>query len=69
MKLHPVESSNISALGYDEKTGELHVKFNSGTQYAYAGVPLDTYEELIQAESIGSFFYHHIKGKYGGRKA
>jgi hypothetical protein len=62
-----VTSSNIDAIGYDEKTKELHVKFAaSGKTYSYPGVDSDLHRRLLGSESVGSFFHRHIKGKFDG---
>ena len=36
MKLQPVESSMIKAVGYDETTSTLEVVFNSGKTYSFS---------------------------------
>jgi hypothetical protein len=55
MKLKVVESSMIHAVGYNSKTRELEVVFNSGKAYVYEGVPPKTYKELMAAGSKGQF--------------
>lgn len=57
-----VESSNISSVGHDGET--LFIRFNSGITYRYENVPNIVYELMIEAESVGKFFHHHIKGKF-----
>jgi len=59
-----VESSNINMMGYDAVTMELHVKFNSGTEYVYSGIGADVYGGLMRAPSKGKFLAAEIKGKY-----
>ncbi|HEV7798569.1 MAG TPA: KTSC domain-containing protein, partial [Pyrinomonadaceae bacterium] len=39
MKLTPVKSSMLRAVGYDRKVHELEVVFNSGDAYRYEKVP------------------------------
>lgn len=60
----PVKSSNIDAIGYDEATGNLQVKFTHGGHYMYHGVHRSLFQQLTKAPSIGSFFHTHIKGKH-----
>ena len=61
MKRTEVESSNISAIGYDEKDETLEIEFRrSKAVYQYKDVPLPIYEELMEAESHGAFFNEHI---------
>ena len=57
-------SSQILAAGYDITTRILQIRFTSGAEYQYSGVPPELYEKLLAAESAGSFLHKHIKGKY-----
>jgi len=66
MKMVPVVSSNISAIGYEN--GTLHIRFHSGGLYAYHKVPANVYQALMNAASHGSYFVAHIKGRYGDTK-
>ncbi|MBA7590381.1 hypothetical protein ES708_32497 [subsurface metagenome] len=59
-----VESSNIKKVGYAAALEELHIKFNSGTEYAYLEVPPEVFDALIGAPSKGKFLNAEIKGKY-----
>lgn len=67
MKMHPVESSMIGAIGYDEATRTLHILFNSGKTYAYADVPAEVFAAFLAAESKGVFFRSEIDGCYDYR--
>jgi hypothetical protein len=64
--LTPVVSSNIKAVGYDPGTKELTVQFRSGSTYRYDGVPATTYADLIDADSIGSFFHSNVRNAFVG---
>lgn len=60
-------SSNIDILGYDRESETLYVEFHSsGTVYSYAGVKESTFDMLVNADSVGSFYARHIKGTYTG---
>ena len=61
--LHPVESNQVKAIGYDEATKTLAVTFTRGTGaiYHYPDVSKETFEAFKSAESIGKFFGQHIK--------
>lgn len=61
-----VESSNIASVGYGQ--GILEIEFNSGAIYQYEDVPVATYVELLQAESVGKYFNKNIKSKYNYRR-
>jgi hypothetical protein len=59
-----VESSNIKSVGYDAGTQTLEVEFNHGTLYRYAGVPTETYEAMMKAESAGKFFASNVRNEF-----
>lgn len=63
IKLHPVESSQVAAIGHDEPTQTLAVQFKhgAGAIYHYPNVTRDTYEAFKGAESIGKYFGQHLK--------
>ncbi len=64
----PVQSSNIASIGHDPATDTLHVEFRSGATWAYDGVDADRHAELLNADSVGSHFAKHIRGKFPGRR-
>jgi hypothetical protein len=68
MKMEPVTSSNIAAIGYDHTTKTLAVKFKSGDLWHYPGASPDHHRELMSAKSIGKHFHAHIKGRFEGKK-
>ncbi len=61
MNLKPVVSSNIAGIGYDKEESRLCVQFQGGKCYEYAGVPLETFVDLITANSHGKVFNKLIK--------
>jgi hypothetical protein len=68
MKLLPVQSSNIAAVGYDTIQNVLHIQFKGkDTVYEYNGVPVEVYELMISTDSIGSFYARNIKSNYKGK--
>ena len=60
----PVESSNIDSIGYDKTEELLYVRFKNGSLYNYERVPEETFNELMAADSKGSFLARYIKGIY-----
>ena len=66
MNMIPVSSSNIASIGYEN--GTLYVAFNRGGLYAYSGVPVSIYHELMSASSHGSYLASHVKGIYPYRR-
>jgi hypothetical protein len=60
-----VDSSNIEAIGYDTGTLELHVRFlRSGETYVYYAIEEWRYQELMQADSKGTYLNVNIKPNY-----
>lgn len=59
----PVRSSNVEAVGHDDETGRLHVKFKSGGHYSYAGWTEAKHNALLNAPSLGSHLHAHVISK------
>ena len=60
-----VRSSNVQSLTYDGVNKVMQVKFRNGGTYNYYGVPLEDYNYVLGAESIGRALNRAIKGTYG----
>lgn len=59
-----VDSSNVEAVGYDADNGAIYVRFLSGDTYVYSGADQGTFEELLNADSVGSYLNRAIKPNY-----
>lgn len=59
-----VDSSNIEQVGYDPAAEELHIVFVKTGLYIFFGVPQFVYDELLAADSKGSYFNRNIKPVY-----
>jgi hypothetical protein len=64
MRLDPVESSMLAAVGYDPKLKALVVLFNSGKAYQYLNVPQEVFQGLTEARSKGRYMLDHIIDYY-----
>lgn len=73
MKLVTVESSNISQIGFEEgksislnqnPVNILRIVFTTGMIYDYYNVEKETFESLLDAKSVGSYFHKFIKNQY-----
>lgn len=64
MKLVPVESSMLLAVGYDAAARELEAVFSSGAVWRYRNVPRRVYRELLAASSKGSYMRDCVVGVY-----
>lgn len=63
MKRIEVNSSLIAVIGYDSSNHTLEIEFKSGAIWWYFIVSQDTYDELMAAKSVGTYFLKEIKGK------
>ena len=61
MEMIPVDSSNLSAIGYNYETATLRVDFQNGRSYEYYAVPAELYEGLLSAGSKGKYLDVYIK--------
>lgn len=55
MKLTPVESSHIAAIGYLEDECVIFLRYRDGTLYAMPGMPPRVWDALCAAESKGRY--------------
>lgn len=60
----PVDSSNLFRIGYDGVMQELYVEFQDNRTYVYSAVPESTFQELMNADSKGSYFNREIRPNY-----
>ena len=63
-EMQMVDSSNVEAVGYDADNGAIYVRFLGGDTYVYSGADQGTFEELLSADSVGSYFNRVIKPNY-----
>ena len=61
IRMEQVTSTNIDSVEYDKDLEILTVKFLGGGTFEYENVPIEIYEDLLNADSIGSFFYWNIR--------
>jgi hypothetical protein len=59
----PVDSSNITEVGYDAPSQTLGVKFRSGSEYHYPDVSPEEHQAFISADSVGRFHAQKFKGR------
>lgn len=59
-----VDSKDLKSVGYDETTSILEIEFNSGGVYQYLAVPVETYNNLMNAVSHGKYFHAFIMNHY-----
>lgn len=59
-----VQSTNVEAVGYDDGASALHVRFKNGDTYVYQNVPKQVFEELMAADSKGSYVNRVLRPAY-----
>ena len=68
IKLTPVKSSSIAAIGHEPKSSTLAVQFKNGGLYHYEGVSPQAHAALIGAKSIGAHFGQNFRSGYKATK-
>ncbi len=64
MEMHSVNSSAISAIGYDKETRRMKITFKQGGTYDFCGVPENILQGLLSASSKGTYYNDHIRDRY-----
>ena len=64
MEMRPVKSSAIIAVGYDHYTQRMKIKFKQGKIYDFCRVPQYIFQELLKANSKGTYYNENIRDKY-----
>ena len=59
----PLESSLLSSAAYSDD-GTLQLQFRNGAIYLYFAVPRDVFEDLLAAQSKGSYFNRNIRDRF-----
>ena len=67
-KWKKVDSSFIDAIAYYKPLRLLEVKMKNGKQYSFGDVPIETFENFMNAGSKGSFFNDVIRKRYTTKK-
>jgi hypothetical protein len=64
MDLIQVQSTTLAAVAYDSHYDLLELHFRNGTVYHYFGVPAQTHQDLLAADSKGGYFNRKIRGHF-----
>jgi hypothetical protein len=56
-----VESSNVEAIAFDDKTQTICVKFLNGGLYTYIGADQEIYMNFLHAPSFGKYLNNVVK--------
>jgi hypothetical protein len=64
MNHHPVKSSRIASVGYDESSRTLEIRFHHTEILQYHPVPARIFRDFLTVVSKGRFYDGVIKGKF-----
>ena len=64
MEMLRVNSSAISAIGYDPGSKRMRIKFTNGNTYDFCNVPEHVFNGLLKASSKGTYYTDHVKDRY-----
>jgi len=64
MQRIPIQSSVLLAVAYDPADRLFEAEFHNGQVYQYHRVPPELYQQLLAAESLGSFFNRKIRNHF-----
>lgn len=67
MRKVTVQSKAIASVGFNTDN-TLEVRFSSGGTYRFFNVPQQTVEQMLSADSIGTFFTDNISGNFRSRR-
>lgn len=62
-----VESTALAGMAYDSQQKLLEVEFCDGSVYQYSAVSAQVYQDLLQAESKGTYFNREIRPRFPQR--
>lgn len=60
----PVDSSSLASVGYSPENSVLEAEFRHGVAYRFFLVPQRVFDDLLRAESKGTYFNRFIRGRY-----
>ena len=64
MDMLRVNSSAISAVGYDPRSMRMKIRFVQGDTYDFCGVPEHVFIGLLNARSKGNYYNDNIRDRY-----
>lgn len=64
MNHHPVKSSRIASVGYDESSHTLEIRFRQLATLQYQHVPARIFRDFLSVVSKGRFYDGVIRGKF-----
>ena len=68
MEYMDISSSTIKAVVYNSDTRNLFIRFQTGAEWVYEGVPSLIFDHFMKSESKGQFFAKNIKDAFPSKK-
>ena len=68
MELRRVNSGNLRAIGYDDRTRVLRAEMAGGSVFEYTGVSPELFRRLSGSASMWSFFRDNIEEEFTGKR-
>lgn len=59
--MHPVVSSNIKSMGYDQDELAMYIVFHNEQVWKYYPLQRDEFDMIRHADSIGKMFNEHVR--------
>lgn len=63
-----LHSTTLRTAAYQDQRALLELEFRNGAVYRYFGVPAESYQALLRAESKGGYFNSHIRNRFAYAK-
>lgn len=65
MDMRSIPSTNLAEVGFDEQSETMEVVFDhAGERYRFFNITPTTFEAMMNANTPGKYFYHHIRLSY-----
>ena len=63
MRMNPIESAAVKAVGYEPDQRLMRIQFRSGSTYDYADITLIQFVNLMNASSVGKWIRDNLSGR------
>jgi hypothetical protein len=64
MQKIPVQSRIVNAVYFSQDDGKLRIRFKNGEERLFDGVPEAVVQEMVTAESPGSYYIENIRKNF-----
>lgn len=64
MRRLPIQSTLLASAAYSSDRCLLELEFRDGTLYRFFHVPAACFHQLMDSDSKGTYFNHHIRNRF-----